>query len=95
MKIRWFRPGDEAALFKVHLTAIHADASRDYSPEQINAWAPADLDANLWANRIQRIQPFVAELGGEIVGYADVQTDGYVDLSLCQAPIRDKESGHG
>ena len=79
MEIRRFRPGDEAALFNVYFMAIHAVASRDYSPEQIEAWAPADLDANLWAKRIQGIQPFVAELGGEIVGYADVQPDGYVD----------------
>jgi putative acetyltransferase len=34
---------------------------------------------DLWANRVQGIRPFVVELGGEIVGYADVQPDGYVD----------------
>ena len=79
MEIRRFRPGDEAALFNVYFTAIHGVASRDYSPEQVEAWAPADLDAVLWANRIQGIQPFVVELGVEIVGYADVQPDGYVD----------------
>lgn len=79
MEIRRFRPGDEAALFNVYFTAIHGVASRDYSPEQVEAWAPADLDADLWANRIQGIQPFVVELGGKIVGYADVQPNGYVD----------------
>ncbi|WP_244883822.1 GNAT family N-acetyltransferase [Variovorax paradoxus] len=79
MEIRRFRLGDEAALFRVYFTAIHEIACRDYSPEQVEAWAPADLDADLWTNRVRGIQPFVAVLGDEIVGYADVQQDGYVD----------------
>jgi putative acetyltransferase len=79
MEIRRFRLGDEAALFRVYFTAIHAVASRDYSPEQVEAWAPADLDLDLWANRVQGIRPFVVELRREIVAYADVQPDGYVD----------------
>ncbi|MDM0069661.1 GNAT family N-acetyltransferase [Variovorax sp. J31P207] len=79
MEIRRFRLGDEAALFRVYFTAIHEIASGDYSPEQLDAWAPADLDPALWASRVQGIQPFVALLGDEIVGYADVQHDGYID----------------
>lgn len=79
MKIRRFRLGDEAALFRVYFTSIHEIASLNYSSEQIDAWAPADLDMDLWANKVQGIRPFVVELGGEIVGYADVQPDGYVD----------------
>ncbi|MDM0019390.1 GNAT family N-acetyltransferase [Variovorax saccharolyticus] len=79
MEIRRFRPGDEAALFRVYFTAIHEIASRDYAPEQVEAWAPADLDTGLWARRVRGINPFVAELGDEIVGYADVQQNGYID----------------
>lgn len=79
MEIRRFRLGDEAALFRVYFTAIHRVASRDYSIEQVEAWAPADLDVALWANRVQGIQPFVVEFDDEIVGYADVQSDGYID----------------
>lgn len=40
MEIRRFRLGDEAALFRVYFTAIHEVASRNYSPEQVEAWAP-------------------------------------------------------
>lgn len=77
--IRTYRLGDEAALYRVHYSAIHRIASRNYSEEQIQAWAPQDFDAKLWAQRIERINPFVAELQGEIVGYADLQQDGYID----------------
>lgn len=79
METRRFRLGDESALFRVYFTAIHEVASRDYSREQVAAWAPADFDMDLWANLVQNIRPFVVELANEIVGYADVQPDGYVD----------------
>jgi hypothetical protein len=46
MHVRKFRVGDEAALFRVYYSAIHQVASRDYSPVQIEAWAPADLDGS-------------------------------------------------
>lgn len=79
MKIRRFRVGDESSLFRVYFSAIHLVASLDYTPEQVSAWAPADLDMALWANRMQEIYPFVVEIGNEIVGYADVQQNGYID----------------
>lgn len=79
MQIRRFRPGEEPALFEVYYSAIHQVASRDYSPEQIEAWAPRDLDASLWQERIRGIKPFVAELDGEVVGHADLQANGYID----------------
>ncbi|MDR7092576.1 GNAT family N-acetyltransferase [Hydrogenophaga laconesensis] len=77
--VRRFRAGDEAALHAVHHGAIHRTASRDYTPEQLNAWSPADHDARAWARRMQDIRPFVAEVDGAIAGYADMQPSGYID----------------
>jgi putative acetyltransferase len=79
MNIRRFQPGEERALFEVYYSAIHLIARDDYSEEQLNAWAPSDLDLQLWVNRIRCINPFVAEIDGEPVGYADVQQNGYID----------------
>ncbi len=77
--IRRYRFGEEPALFEVYYSAIHLVARRDYSNEQIRAWAPRDLDQELWTSRIRGISPFVAELEGELVGYADLQANGYID----------------
>ena len=77
--IRRYRPGEEPALWQVYFSAIHKVASADYTPEQINAWAPSDVDPRQWAERMRGIAPFVAERDGTIVGYADVQTDGCID----------------
>jgi putative acetyltransferase len=79
MHIRRFEPGEEPALFDIYHSAIHLIASRDYTEEQVNAWAPAVLDEELWVRRIRGINPFVAELEGILVGYADVQASGYID----------------
>lgn len=79
MHVRKFRVGDEAALFNVYYSAIHTVASRDYSTEQIEAWAPADLDRALWEARMRGIDPFVVEADRRLVAYADVQKNGYID----------------
>ncbi len=82
MRIRRFNPGEELALFEIYHSAIHLVASRDYTEVQLNAWAPADLDQDLWKNKIRGINPFVAEIDGKPVGYADVQENGYIDHSF-------------
>jgi len=79
IRIRRYVQVEEAALFDVYYTAIHLVASRHYTPEQIQAWAPQDLDATLWRDKIRSINPLVAELDGKLVGYADLQSNGYID----------------
>lgn len=79
MHIRPFRLGDERALHAVFHSAIHGLASKDYTAEQIQAWAPANLDQKIWARRMQCIQPFVVEQDRAIIAYADVQPTGYID----------------
>lgn len=79
MLIRHFCEGDEAALFQVFSSAIREIASRDYTPAQVEAWAPKDPDWTAWNTRIRNIEPFVALLDDQIVGYADVQASGYID----------------
>ena len=77
--VREFRTGDEPALWDVFYSSIHGLASADYTPEQIDAWASGAPDMAKWAERMQSIAPFVAEREGRIVGYGDVQADGYID----------------
>ena len=79
MKIRRFTNGDEIALFRVFLSSVHTIASHYYTHEQLEAWAPPDIDPEQWANHMKDLRPFVVEVDGEIAGYADVQPNGYID----------------
>ena len=79
LQLRRFALGDEAALYRVFHSAVHQTAARDYTPAQVQAWAPDDVDMPAWAARMRANQPFVVERAGEIVGYADLQADGLID----------------
>jgi putative acetyltransferase len=79
MHIRPFRPGDAPALHAIFYSAVHQLAKGHYTAAQLDAWAPADYDARQWAERITRNRPFVAEINGVPVGYADLQPNGYID----------------
>ena len=87
MHIREFQLGDEAGLYAVFLSAIRELASKDYTPEQIEAWAPASFDPEAWAKRMQGIRPFVVESHGKLVAYADVQPTGYIDHFFVSGPF--------
>jgi putative acetyltransferase len=79
MHLRPFHPGDEPALRAVFHSSVHALACRDYSAEQLAAWAPHQYDAAQWGERLRGNQPFIVELDGAIAGYADLQADGRID----------------
>ena len=77
--VRRYAPGEEMLLLEVFRSAVRLIASCDYMPEQVEAWAPRNLDLAAWQARIRGLNPFVAVLGGDLVGYADIQPTGYVD----------------
>ncbi len=77
--IRELVPGEEPVLWALFRSTIRNVSIRDYSPAQVNAWAPADLDEAVWRAKIQTIKPFVAMLGEQIAGYSDLQSDGLID----------------
>lgn len=79
LSVRRFAPGDEADLLRIFQSAVHLVASAQYSAEQVDAWAPADMDLEAWTARVSALRPFVATLDGVPVGYADLQADGYID----------------
>tara|TARA_R110001592_G_C13011660_1_gene736789 strand:- start:521 stop:979 length:459 start_codon:yes stop_codon:yes gene_type:complete len=79
VKISPYHPGIEKKLFDVFRSAITQVCSKDYSAEQIQAWVPAQYEHAKWKKRIEAIKPFVATIDGEVVGYADIQSDGYID----------------
>lgn len=79
MLIRKYRPGEEPELWKLFFHTIRTVNVRDYTPEQVSAWAPDDVGEAYWRSRIEGIDPWVCVHDGVIVGYADLQDSGYID----------------
>ena len=80
--IRNFCPGDEPALRAVFHASVHGLACKDYTGDQLAAWAPLEHDAAQWAERMRANQPFIAQAigGGAIAGFADLQASGTIDM---------------
>ncbi|WP_170975495.1 GNAT family N-acetyltransferase [Martelella alba] len=53
---------------------------RDYSQEQLNAWAPEDIDMDWWRQELTEKAPFILYNNNEsIYGYADIQKNGHIN----------------
>jgi len=79
MEIRRYKRGEEAAIWKVYFAATHESNARDYHADLIERWAPHDQDMDQWNARLAQKNPFVAVVDGEIVGMAEIESDGFID----------------
>ena len=79
MNIRKYKPGEEAELWRLYFHTIRNVNLRDYTWEQVRAWAPEHYDEANWRARMQGIDPYVCICDNQVVGYADLQPSGYID----------------
>jgi putative acetyltransferase len=61
-------------------STIETVNSKDYLPQQINAWASGADDKRRWLQMIEEQFFYVAELNNQITGFASVTKDGYIDV---------------
>ncbi|WP_064603703.1 GNAT family N-acetyltransferase [Photobacterium sp. J15] len=85
IKIRNYERKDAHVTWDLKFQTIRNINIRDYSSEQVAAWAPANFDMDVWLKRVDDIKPFIAEINGQVVGFADLQQDGYIDHFFCHA----------
>ncbi|TFB76711.1 GNAT family N-acetyltransferase [Cryobacterium glaciale] len=80
MLLRPFTVLDGEATLDVFLRAIRITASSRYTPEQIAAWAPDDMDIVAWTAKRARTATVVATNGVQVVGFTDLDDRGYIDM---------------
>jgi putative acetyltransferase len=85
IRIRAYRAEDLDALIDLFTGSVRQVASRDYSPAQIEAWAPLAVNREQWATRLGSRPTCVAEAGGQIVGFSDLEPDGHIDMLFVHA----------
>lgn len=79
MFLRPYRREDKRRLQQLFFETVHAVNARDYAPEQLDAWAPAELDRETWA-RFDQHHCFVVEDRKILVGFAAMSNEGMLDF---------------
>lgn len=79
MLLRPYRTQDCPLLADLFYQTVHTVNARDYPEPQLDAWADGQIDLAAWDCSLSGHHTLVAELGGQIVGFADMADDGYLD----------------
>ena len=79
MLLRSYSEKDLKEILALFYDAVHLVAAKDYSPAQLDAWAPRLPDEERWRNSLSAHYALVAEEGGKIVGFGDIDGTGYLD----------------
>ena len=83
MLIRRYKIQDTDALNSIYHDTIHNVNKQDYTPEELEAWAPSgpytEEKRNKDIERFKRINPFVAVEGTQPIGFAELEDEGYIN----------------
>lgn len=81
IQVRHYQDGDAEFLSQIYYNTIHMVNAKDYSKEQLDAWAPwsSVQDYSGWKEKLEKIKPFVALIGETIVGFAEFELNGHID----------------
>lgn len=91
MEIRDYKEGDAEEIAHLFHETVHSVNRPDYSREQVEAWAPEIPDAAEWHRRMVAGKTLVAEQAGEVVGFAELEEDGHLDMLY----VRNDLAGRG
>ncbi|MGN1136480.1 MAG: GNAT family N-acetyltransferase [Oscillospiraceae bacterium] len=79
MTIREYEPSDCETLARLFYDTVHSVNIKDYTDEQVSAWATGEVDLTAWNNSFLEHFTVVAEDDGVIVGFGDIAENGYLD----------------
>lgn len=78
-EIRRYREDEVEAVWTVFSASTRVSVARDYHPDLIERWAPADRDMDEWGQRLKTKNPLVAVVEERVVGFAEIEETGYID----------------
>lgn len=79
MKTRLYMPTDLNDVLKLFYDSVHNVCVDDYTPEQLDAWAPKEADLYRWEASLNKNHTLVVEMNNHIVGFGNVGETGYLD----------------
>lgn len=96
MRIRPYTAADCPAVLALFYHTVHTVNRQHYTPDQLDAWAPADPDTARWDSSLRRHTALVAEdEAGRLLGFADMDVAaGYLDRLYVAAGCQRQGGGH-
>jgi GNAT superfamily N-acetyltransferase len=80
LTLRSYEEMDAAATSRCFDRAVRTTASHDYTPAEVEAWLSGPTSLEWWNRRRLDTHTIVAEVDGAVVGFIDLDDDGYVDM---------------
>ena len=79
MQLRKYQPSDCAQMAELFYQTVHSVNAKDYTQEQLDAWATGEVDLQAWDESFQAHKTDVAVENGDIIGFGDMDESGYLD----------------
>lgn len=79
MLLRKYESADCKKIAELFYDTVHAVNAKDYTKEQLDAWATGRVDLNKWNESFMEHYSIVAVEDDVIVGFGDIDETGYLD----------------
>ena len=79
MHLRDYEASDCGQLAELFYQTVHSVNTKDYTKEQLNAWATGKVNLKEWNRSFLEHKTVIAAESKTIVGFGDIDTTGYLD----------------
>ncbi|MEH1832311.1 MAG: GNAT family N-acetyltransferase [Nostoc sp.] len=93
MILRIYEIADTEEIMKLFYDTVHEVNIHDYTEEQVDAWAPANMDIDVWIKDLGSKFTYVAEEQGKIIGFGELEANGHIDRFYCHQDFQRKGIG--
>ncbi|RKD30513.1 GNAT family N-acetyltransferase [Thermohalobacter berrensis] len=93
IKVRRANMSDIKEIMELFYDTVHNINIKDYSKEQVNAWAPKNFEVAKFQKFVKENIFFVAEHKGRIVGFGDLDKDGYLNCLYTHKDFQNRGAG--
>lgn len=93
MFIREYQSSDCEEIIKLFDNTVHTVNAKDYTKEQLDAWATGRVDLNKWDQSLREHYSLVAVENEMIVGFGDIDKSGYLDRLFVHEDYQGKGIG--
>ncbi|MGN6713977.1 GNAT family N-acetyltransferase [Anaerocolumna jejuensis] len=79
MVIREYNAADCREMAELFYNTVHGVNARDYTEEQLNAWASGQVNTDAWNLSFSENYTLVALEKDRLIGFGDIDKTGYLD----------------